>query len=86
MKQTFEELLENHFEKRDSNYLNINKEDVLELMKLIRLKTIIECSNTAEADVNWLEENLINLEAGQDYEVYVLKESILQLDKNSIEI
>lgn len=86
MKKTFKDLIDEHFEDRFSNYPNIHFEKVLKLMKLVREKTLIEVADKAEADVNILH-NLqscaVNL-AG--IEVYVLKQSILQLDKNSIEI
>ena len=58
----------------------------LEVAKEIRKLTLEEAANKADAAVNIFKSSFYNLEEGEDYEVYVLKESILQLDKNSIEI
>lgn len=82
MKKTFEEILDEHFEDRFSNYPNIHFEKVLELMQLVRNQTLKEVADVAEADYNLIN-NIFNPE---DIEIYVLKQSILQLDKNSIEI
>ena len=59
----------------------VDYESVLKLLELCRLNTIQECANNALADYNTLD-----CEFTPSIEVYVLKESILQLDKNSIEI
>lgn len=82
MRKTFNELVQ---EKSYNIQYNINDnivvdvEDVIKLLQLCRLKTLEECANNALADWDW-----INNET--DIEGYVLKESILTLDKNSIEI
>ena len=64
----------------------LTQESVIEAIKIAQLETIEEscrvCAENADADVNfigWLSENqeYYNIVAGQDYEVYVLKNSIL---------
>lgn len=82
MRKTFEQILQ---ERRDLDLSSSAFDELIEIMKFVRAFTLIEVANKAEADVNWLDENLINIDSS-DYEVYILKESILQLDKNSIEI
>ena len=70
-----------------SVYPNIHFEKVLELMKLVRTQTLIEAANKADVDWNYNSKIYNNDETGYtDIEVYVLKESILHLDKNSIEL
>ena len=86
MVKTLEQLIDEHFEDKFSNYPNIHFEKVLDLMKLVRTQTLIEAADKADADVNIFKSSFYNLQEGEDYEVYVLKESILQLDKNSIKI
>lgn len=54
----------------------------LEVAKEIRKLTLEEAANKADADYNFEG----NRDENSIIEVYVLKESILQLDKNSIEI
>ena len=88
MKKTFEELLEKEY-----YYINdglgkvVDVEDCLDLMKLIRQKTIEECANCAEADYNIINTSeRAELFRKDVIEVYVLKQSILQLDLNSVEI
>lgn len=82
MRKTFKQILQ---ERSDLDLSNSTFNTLIEIMKFVRSQTLIEVANKAEADVNWLDENLINIDSS-DYEVYILKESILQLDKNSIEI
>jgi len=78
MRKSFEELITNTL---------ISKKEAIELMELIRLKTIKECADKAEADWNYNKIINNNDETGfTDIECYVLRESILQLDKDSIEI
>ena len=88
MKKTFEELLEKEY-----YYINdglgkvVDIEDCLDLMKLIRQKTIEECSNKTKADYDIINTSeRAELFRENNIECYVLKESILQLDLNSIEI
>lgn len=71
----------------DDYHTVVSLEDVIKLMKLVRSQTLIEASNKADADYNIIDENEPEdpVEKNQ-IEVYVLKESILELDKNSIEI
>lgn len=86
---TFEKLIEKHdedFYKENGYYLSKTEPETfaLELMKQVRLATLEECANKADADfeIMGLNKNDINATV----EVYVLKHSILDLDKNSIEI
>lgn len=86
-KYTFEELVRNDsvtFEPYDNTrFLDIK--DVLDLLKQVRQATLQEAADKADADytliglgeVSTFEDNL---------EVYVLKSSILDLDKDSIEV
>lgn len=83
----FKELIDEHFEDRFSNYPNIHFEKVLELMKLVRSQTLIEVADKADADFNIINSNIKDEYFREEQiEVYVLKESILGLDKNSIQI
>lgn len=90
MRKTLEQLAQ---EKSYNIQYNINDnividiEDAIKLLELVRLNTIQECANNALSDYNIVnaddrDEHTINGEV----EVYVLKESVLQLDKNSVEI
>lgn len=88
-KYTFEELIKNYdedFYKKNNYYLSQTEPETfaLELMKQVRLATLEECANKADADFNIIKVNDNSLE--NNIEVYVLKHSILDLDKNSIEI
>lgn len=59
----------------------------LEVAKEIRKLTLEEAANKAEADYNIVcADDRVEYTINGEVEVYVLKESILQLDKNSIEI
>jgi len=89
MRKSFEELISGiHFhegELVDFDYYQ--KEIILELMKVVRMSTIKECADKAEAD--WVSvgtSERAELFREENIECYVLKESILQLDKDSIEI
>ena len=92
MRKTFEELAQEksynislNFE--DENVTVVDIEDVIKLLELTRLNTIQECANNALADYNIINTSeRAELFREDNIEVYVLKESILQLDKNSIEI
>lgn len=92
-KLTFEDLIGVCAYSHDySSFIEIvTKKECIELMKQVRLATLEECANKADADVYFIG-HLAELEGGdkfiegEDYEVYVLKHSILDLDKNSIEI
>ena len=88
-KYTFEELIKNYdedFYKKNNYYLSQTEPETfaLELMKQVRLSTLEECANKADADFNIIKVNDNSLE--NNIEVYVLKHSILDLDKNSIEV
>jgi hypothetical protein len=86
MVKTFDNLVKEHYWNDESAGNVISTEDVLDLLKLVRLKTLEECANKAESDINWLDGAFLNLKSENTYEVYVLKESILQLSKDSIEL
>ena len=60
-----------------STYLS--KTDLLELLDTVWNLAIEHAANNADADVNWLDEHLLELTPGKDFEVYVLKNSILKL-------
>jgi len=86
---TFEELIKNYdedFYKKNNYYLSQTEPETfaLELMKQVRLATLEECANKADTDFNIIKVNDNSLE--NNIKVYVLKHSILDLDKNSIEI
>ena len=88
-KYTFEELIKNYdedFYKKNNYYLSQTEPETfaLELMKQVRLSTLEECANKADTDFNIIKVNDNSLE--NNIEVYVLKHSILDLDKNSIEV
>ena len=85
MRKTFEEIIDEHFEDSFSDYPKIHFEKVLELMQLVRIQTLQEAADSAEADYNIIplgEDEIVE----DSIEVYVLKESILQLPKDTIEI
>ncbi len=84
MRQTFEDLIFELEGQSDGWSTTYNFTDVLKLLKLVRQKTLKEAANNADADYNFTED--FDRKTGQNIEVYVLKESILQLDKDSIEI
>ena len=70
----------------DDYHTVVSLEDVIKLMKLVRTQTLIEAANKSDADINILH-NLQNYNVNlEGIKVYVLKKSILQLDKNSIEL
>ena len=84
MVKNLEELISEAYSK--SRILGkLQDDEILELLKLVRNQTLIEAANKADADyfIIRLKENT-KLE--DNIEVYVLKESILELDKNSIEL
>ena len=67
---------------------NTLAEEVIDIIKQVQKETwneaIDKAADSADADINfigWLSENLeyYNIQEGQDYEVYVLKQSILKL-------
>ena len=89
-KYTFEELVDNEsytiFEKFDDEFENVvDVKNVIKLLEQVRQATLQEAADKADADytliglgeVSTFEDNL---------EVYVLKSSILDLDKDSIEV
>ena len=81
MRKTFNELVQEKSYNADNFNTVVDYKDVIKLLELCRLKTLGECANNAQADYNTLD-----CEFTPNIEVYVLKESILQLDKNSIKI
>ena len=84
-KYTFEELVEPFSNNADSEWFEtIQTEDVIKLLKQVRQATLQEAANKANADfeIMGLNKNDINATV----EVYVLKHSILDLDKDSIEV
>lgn len=93
MRKTFEDLIGQCAYSHDcGSFIEVvTKQECLQLMKQVREATLKEAANNADADfepLGWLAEqhSQIPFIEGDDYEVYVLKESILQLDKDSIEI
>ncbi len=88
MKTNISELIDFYFnENQIEQFLPYVKKTVLNLCLQIRESSLKEAADNADADYNIINadirnENYIN----GDIEVYVLKESILQLDKNSIEL
>jgi hypothetical protein len=83
MQITLEKLVEPYY-RQNNNGLDewVEYSHVLKLLKLCRLNTIIECVDVAEADYVYHGDSELN----GTVEVYVLRESILQLDKDSIEL
>ena len=86
-KYTFEELIKN-YETNPNYQLDLIKNDcyndTLNLLKQVREATLQEAADKADADfkIMGLNKNDINATV----EVYVLKHSILDLDKDSIEV
>ncbi len=85
-KYTFEELVEPFSNDGDNEWFEtMQTEDVIKLLKQVRQATLQEAAEKADAnytliglgEVSTFEDNL---------EVYVLKSSILDLDKDSIEV
>lgn len=84
-KYTFEELVEPYSNDEDNEwYETVQKEDVIKLLKQVRQATLQEAADKADADFNLMGLNKNDINA--TVEVYVLKHSILDLDKNSIEL
>ena len=100
MKKTFEELVDSieygkdNIVPYDEPYeydKAYSKNTVVNLMKLVREKTLQECANNNDVDVQWMgwladQHFLKPFVFGEDYEAYVINSSILNLDKDSIEI
>ena len=95
MVKTFEEILKEEFNSEENYAITSGDIDEIEifclkLMKLVRTQTLIEAANKADADYyifgNSDDEKRIESYDLSNVECYVLKESILQLNKNSIEI
>jgi hypothetical protein len=73
----------------DGYYINIHRDTLLEIIKKIQTDTIKEtcqaCADDAEADITWIKDNetfdytdvLVDEEI--EYEVYVIKSSILKV-------
>ena len=85
-KYTFEELVEPFSNNEDSEWFEtMQTEDVIKLLKQVRQATLEECANKADADYTLI--GLGEISTFEDnLEVYVLKSSILDLDKDSIEV
>lgn len=90
MKKTFEELVElkhNNIVGETSYYTPfLDDVQIVELMQQVRVATLQECADNNETDITWLRQDLMELKPGEDYEVYVINSSILDLDKDSIEL
>lgn len=92
MRKTFEDLIGQCAYSHDcGSFIEVvTKQECLQLMKQVREATLKEAANNADADYNIIPQNTgcsMTGEKDKDIiEVYVLKESILQLDKDSIEI
>ncbi len=56
----------------------LHKNDFHELIETVWNLAIDTAADNADADVNWLDEHLLELTPGKDFEVYVLKNSILK--------
>ena len=96
--KTFEEILNEEFNKEENLYLHSGESDdikdfCIKLMKLVRSQTLIEAAEKADVDWNISDERAAryHIQDGGyfrdlDIDCYVLTESILGLDKNSIEI
>jgi hypothetical protein len=87
MRKTFEDLIGQCAYSHDcGSFIEVvTKQECLQLMKQVREATLKEAANNADANYNIV--NAIDvMPTNLDIEVYVLKESILQLDKDSIEI
>ena len=87
MRKTFEELINPMLD----GLGRIQKEDVINLMQQVRIATLQECADNNDVDVQWMgwlaEQHMDKpFIPGEDYEVYVINSSILDLDKNSIEV
>lgn len=79
---TLQEVIEKY--SSDLNVLNcevVYKEDALSLLQFVREKTIQECLSKAKVDFN-----IRNAKKDTEIEVFLLEESLLELDKNSIEL
>lgn len=88
MKQTFEELIRKtnkvfYQESSDSTGTSIDINDVLELLNLVRKTTLQECVKKAKIKEDWWQDN--GSPEGFSYTT-IDKNSILNLDLNSIEI
>ena len=91
VKTNISELIDFYFnENQIEQFLPYVKKTVLNLCLQIRESSLIEAANKADADYyifgNSDDEKRIESYDLSNVECYVLKESILQLDKNSIEI
>ena len=83
VKTNISDLIDFYFnENQIEQFLPYVKKTVLNLCLQIRESSLIEAANKADADYNFEG----NRDENSTIEVYVLKESILQLDKNSIEL
>ena len=88
MVKTFDEIINLYMSDNDIEYyLDITYNDWKTLMRFVREQTLIEAANKADVDYNIIDENEPDDPVEKDQiEVYVLKKSILGLDKNSIEL
>lgn len=86
-KYTFEELVDNEsytiFEKFDDEFENVvDVKNVIKLLKQVRQATLQEAANKSKADCT-----ILAGDCDKEFiRTYVLKHSILDLDKDSIEV
>lgn len=85
MRKTLEELLGKG--NKIHGEIVYTKSHVIKLLELVRLNTIKECAKYAKADYNIINTSERAVLFKEDnIEACILKESILTLDKNSIEL
>ena len=88
VRKSFEEFIKtealDYYSDKDKELNMIHINDCITLMKQIRGATLEEAANKANADFDIIRINDCPLD--NIIEVYVLKNSILDLDKNSIEL
>ena len=85
MKKTFKELVaELHKSPLRGYDFCITDEEIIKLLQLVKEKTLEEAANNAEASCTIINDAW-DIKP-DDIEVYVINSSILNLDKNSIEL
>ena len=85
MTVTFEELLF-IMDEECEKFPQAIRGDIIELSKFIKRKTIEECANKAKADARIFKASFYEFEKGEDYDAYVLKDSILNINENELDI
>ena len=85
MTVTFDELL---FitDEGESKFPKEIRSDLINLLVLVRRKTLEEVAIKAKADVNIFKSSFYEFEKGEDYETYIIKDSILNLNENTVDI